>query len=410
MIKLKSKKLLIFIIAVLIIGVGAAAAARAAKNNNIGLAVEVSAATKGDIIVKVPANGILEEVEKRLVYYEGSSRVKSVEVELGQRVTKGQLLAVVDTVDLKGKISIAREQQEIERISLEKLEKTRIEAINNSKSLLTEARLSLERHRGLFEKGAISLVEFEKLQKACDEAEGVYQQYLKNEDSLYYDIQKMNKQLNISQLNLKDLQEQQQKQTANIISPIDGIITQRNLEAGAFTNPATPAFVVSNLEELEIKINVSEYDIAKVHIGQEVEIVTDAMGDKTFKGIVEKIAPIANRVSTGQSTETVVGVTIKVLESHEFLKPGFTVKTRIISNKKENTLLVPYDALQTEKNGTKYLFVVKDGIAVKRDVQIGIESDFNIEVIANLEEGEELVLNPSANLKDGDRVSIKAKK
>ena len=410
MTKFKSKKLLVFIMIVLIIGVGTAAAARAAKNNNLGVAVEVAAATKGDIIVKVPANGVLEEVEKKLVYYDGSSRVKSVEVELGQRVTKGQLLAVVDTVDLNGKINISKEQQEIERISLDKLEKTRIDAINNSKSVLTEARLTLDRNKELFEKGAISQVEFEKLQKACDVAEKDYQQYLKNEDSLYYDIQKMYKQLNISQLSLKDLQEQQQKQTANIISPIDGIITQRNLEAGAFTNPATPAFVVSNIEALEIKINVSEYDIAKVHIGQEVEIVTDAMGDKTFKGTVEKIAPVANRVNTGQSTETVVSVTIKVLESHEFLKPGFTVKTRIISDKKENTLLVPFDALLTEKNGMKHIFVVKDGIAIKRDVQIGIESDFNIEIIANLEVGEEIVLNPSVNLKDGDKVSLKAKK
>ena len=410
MTKFKSKKLWVIIIIILVIGMGTSAMVKARKGGSQGIPIETVVVSKGDIIVKVPANGVLEEVEKKLVYYENSSRVKSTEVEIGESVTKGQLLAVVDTVDFNGKVNVAIEQQDIEKISLQKLEKARMEAINNSKSILTDARLALQRNKELLETGAISQLEFEKIHRSWQDAEKDYQEYLHNEDSLYYDIKKMYKQINISQINVKDLLDQREKQISNIVSPIDGIVTQRNLEAGGFTNPTTPCFIISNLDNLEIKINVSEYDISKVKLGQEVEIVTDAISDKTFKGTVEKIAPVATRVNTGQSTETVVGVTIKVLDAHEFLKPGFTVKTRIISEKKENTIVVPYDAIQTEKNGTKFLFVVKDNVANKIEVQVGIESDFNIEIIGNLNEGDEIVLSPPVTLKDGDRVVIKAKK
>lgn len=410
MARFKSKKLIIIVIIIILVGIGTAAATRAARTGNLGIPVEVVTIAKGDIVVKVPANGILEEVEKQMVYYEGSAKVKSIEVELGQRVTKGQLLATVDATDLKNKIDVAREQLEIERISLEKVEKSRLEAIDSSKSILTEARLNLERNKALFEKGAISQVEFEKLQKSCEDAEKVYQQYLDNEDALYYDIQKLHKQLNVSRMNIDDQVAQQQKQSAHIVSSMEGVVTQQNIQLGSFTSPTSPCFVISNLEHLEIKIDVSEYDIGKVHIGQEVEIVTDAMADKIFKGTVEKIAPVASRVNTGQSIETVVNVTIKVLETNEFLKPGFTVKTRIISDSSENTIVVPFDAIQTENEGTRYVYVVKDGIVEKREVQIGVESDFSIEVVSNLTEGEEVIVNPPANLADGDRVLVIAKK
>ncbi len=410
MARFKSKKLIIIVIIIILVGMGMAAATRAARAGNQGTPVEVAVIAKGDIVVKVPANGVLEEVEKQLVYYEGSSKVKSIEVELGQRVTKGQLLAIVDATDLKSKIDVAGEQQEIERITLERLEMSRVEAIDSSKSLLTEARLTLERNQELFDRGAISQVELEKLQKSCDDAERTYQQYLNNEDSLYYDIQKLHKQLNISRLNINDLLAQQQKQSAQIVSPMEGVVTQQNIELGGFTSPTSPCFVISNMEHLEIKIDVSEYDIAKVHIGQEVEIVTDAMGDKIFKGTVEKIAPVASRVNTGQSVETVVGVTIKVMETNEFLKPGFSVKTRIISESSLNTIVVPFDAIQTENEGARFVYVVKDGIVAKREVQVGVESDFTIEVVSNLTEGEEVIVNPPDNLADGDKVLVIAKK
>lgn len=409
MAKFKIKKPWAVALVIFVLAVASAAAVRASKGASQGLLVETTAAVKGDIVVKVPANGVLEEVERKLVYYEGNARVEAVEVELGQQVAKGQLLAVVDAVNLEGKLGIAREQLEIDKLSLARLERSRLDAIDSSKQALTDAKLSLDRNRELLDKGAISQVEFENIVKGFNEADKNYRQYLNNEDSLYFDIQRTVKQINIANLNIYDLLEQKERQSAEIVSPMDGTVTQRNVEVGGFTSPASPCFVVSNLNELEIRINVSEYDIGKVRIGQEVEIVSDAIGDKIFKGTVESIAPVASRVNTGQSTETVVGVTIRVLDTHELLKSGFTVKARIISNKKENTVIIPFDAIQTESNGTRFVFVVEEGIASKREIRIGIESDFNVEVIANLTEGEEIILSPPAALKDGDKVAVKPK-
>ncbi|GAB6086349.1 efflux RND transporter periplasmic adaptor subunit [Alkaliphilus crotonatoxidans] len=406
--KNKKKKMIVLLIAVVVLASLSFMAVRSSKASNQGVFAEVMTVEKKDIAVKIPATGTLEELEKASIFYEGTGKVAEIKVEVGQFVKKGEILASLDESEFGNKLNIASTQLEMERLNLAKLEKSRKEAMEKARKSLESTQLQHERNMALFESGGLSQAELEKSQDALEELQTTYQQYQNNEDSLYFEIQHTKKQIEVSQLNIDDLTKEQTRLGGIITSPIDGVITAVNIDRGTVVSPTSPCFVVSNLDQLEIKINVNEYDIARVEVGQQVEIETDALTGTVFEGTVEKIAPVASKLSTGQTTETAVEVTIKVMERHEMLKPGFSVKTRIISDKRENTLVVPFDSIQIQPDGKKLVYIVKeDGTAAAKEVQTGIESDFEVEITQGIEAGQTIILRPGASLKDGDRVIIR---
>ncbi|SCY74150.1 efflux RND transporter periplasmic adaptor subunit [Alkaliphilus peptidifermentans] len=404
----KGKKKIIVIIVVLLIAAGiTAAAVSASKGGKQGITVDVATIEAGDISVKIPANGLLEEVERELVFHDSESagKVETVEVEVGDTVTKGQVLATLDSVEFGNKLSISETQLEVEKLNLQRLKKSRQESMDDTLRQLEEAKKSFERSKELFENGAISQLEYEQNEKNYQDIVRSYEQFTNNEDSLYYEILKTEKQIKVSQLTIQDTIRQMEKNQGDITSPIDGIVTEVNARKGFFISPSTPAFIVADTTNLQIRINVSEYDISKVRQGQKVEIESDALANTLFNGIIEKIAPTASKISTGQTNETVVPVTINVIDQHEMLKPGFSVKARIVSEERENTIVLPFDSIIVEDQDKRFVFVCNDNVLEKREVEIGIESDFHVEIVSGLTMGEKIVLRPNMTLNDGDLVT-----
>ena len=407
------KKKVIVITALLLVIVIGVIGVNSLKGKEEGVEVDVMTLEKGQITVTVPANGLLEEVEKQTIYVEDSAKVLSIEVEEGDYVVAGQVLALLDGEDLDIQMDIKKEMLEINKLELEKLEKAYEEEKAEEKRQLEsrlrkmeEAKADLEKHEELYEHGAISQQEYENYKRTYEDAKESYKALKDRQDTHELDVEKMKKNIAITQLEIEEIAKRIEKQESKIVSSINGVVTNIHLEEGSFVNPSNPGFVISNVDDLAIEINVNEYDIAKVEIGQEVEIETDALPGKTFKGVVEKIAPVAKIMSTGQTNETVIPVTIKVEEKDELLKPGFSVKTKIICQEKEDVLVLPFDVIMVESNGAKNVFVVRDDILHKMEVQTGVESDFDVEIVAGLEEGDKIVMNPSSMLEDGMKVIV----
>ncbi|AKL93851.1 efflux transporter, RND family, MFP subunit [Clostridium aceticum] len=415
--KTKWKKKMMIVVVAAVVMVAAIVTVTAMRGKEQRAFVDVFALQKGAIAVTVPANGVLEEVEKQTIYTETNVKVVSVEVKEGDFVKAGQVLATLDSEDLGNQLEIKKKMLGMEKIELAKLEGDQEEAvaehrrrIERSFSLVEEAKASLERSKELYDHGAIPQQAYRDEERAYEDALRDYEEIKEKRVSAEFDIQRMQKKIAITELEIREIQEKMGKQQNKIISHIDGVVTAVHLEAGSIANPANPSFVISNTKDLRIEIKVSEYDIAKVALGQEVEIQTDAVADKTFRGVVEKIAPVARRESTGQTTETVIAVTIKVEETDDLLKPGFTVKTKIINQQQEDVLLVPFDTIMTEANGAKTVFVVEEDILHRVEIQTGIESDFEIEIIEGLEVDQKIVLNPSMDLQEGMKVLVNERK
>ena len=149
-----------------------------------------------------------------------------------------------------------------------------------------------------------------------------------------------------------------------------------------------PGIVLADLSELQIKVNVAEVDIDQVRIGQEAEVLLDALPERPLKGQVAAIAPAA------RSEQGVVNypLTIALHDGIEGIRPGMTGNVRITVGQRENVLYVPNRALR-RAGGQRVVAVVRDGQIVETPVRIGLNNDTVTEIVDGVRAGEVVVLN-----------------
>jgi len=179
----------------------------------------------------------------------------------------------------------------------------------------------------------------------------------------------------------------QNLQDAQIIAPIEGIITEVNGEVGENVSGAEPTIVMI-APKLKIKANVSETDITKVRVGNDISMTLDAFPmDEVFKGKVVDIDP-AETVVQG-----VIYYQITALfdNDHPDIKAGMTVNLDIMANKKENVLTVSPQAV-SYKDNKPFVRILVDGVPQEKNIEIGLEGNDAIEVTGGLQAGDEVVL------------------
>ncbi len=180
---------------------------------------------------------------------------------------------------------------------------------------------------------------------------------------------------------------QDQINDSNLIAPRAGIVTKINGEVGETATAASEFISIITAENFEIKANISEVDISKVKIGDEVEITFDALGpEKEFKGEVVEIDPAETEISG------VIYYKAATMFSGdaEIIKLGMTANLDIVTARKENVLLIPFQALK-EKDGQKYVQVLEGDIAKDIIVEIGLKGDVDLEILNGLREGQDVV-------------------
>jgi len=186
--------------------------------------------------------------------------------------------------------------------------------------------------------------------------------------------------------------------SAKIIAPFNGTVTDSLVNQGKTVSSGAEAFQVDNLNSLEISVSVSEVDVNKLAVGQEAEITFSAISGKTYKGVVEQVG------SAGSTSSGVVEfyATIKVLDADQKVKPGFSANISIIVNQVQNVLLVPNQAVMTDStSGKSYVIVSANGKMTKVIVEVGLKSDTYTEVTSsNLKEGDTVLVVTSSSSSD----------
>jgi RND family efflux transporter MFP subunit len=214
----------------------------------------------------------------------------------------------------------------------------------------------------------------------------------------------------------KEAFELEQKKEAltntKVTSPIAGTVVRVNCKVGRFadkTDDDKPMFIINNLDVLEMKINVSEYSIGKVAIGQPVEISADILSGETARGEVTAISPTGEEKGNG-STERVIPTTIRIIDQNTRLIAGITAKAKIELRKAENVWVVPISAVVQQPDGSIAIACVKDNTVSFIPVTTGVESDIQAEVIPEeegaLTEGLQVIDTPSSMLTEGMTVTV----
>ena len=172
-----------------------------------------------------------------------------------------------------------------------------------------------------------------------------------------------------------------------IRAPIPGTITKKNLEAGEQASLSEPVLEMIGRSNLEIEVDIPESDISKIKTAQTAEIDLDAFAsDLKFSGIVSFIDPAETLI------QDVVYYKVKVqlAEDYAEIKPGMTANVVIFTAQKDDVLSIPFRAVKS-RNGDKYVEILVNNQPRERIVQLGLRGDDGVEIIAGLEEGDEVI-------------------
>jgi HlyD family secretion protein len=187
--------------------------------------------------------------------------------------------------------------------------------------------------------------------------------------------------------------------TAQLTAPFAGTITAVDAMAGDQVRAGANAFRIDDLSHLLADVQVSEVDINSVETGQPVTITFDAILDREYHGLVTQVARVGEVVQ-GAVNFT---VTVEIGDADAQVKPGMTAAVNIVVNAMTGVLLVPNRAVRLV-DGQRVVYVLQDGQPVEVEITLGASSDTVSEIVSgDLQEGDEIILNPPSLLTQGGR-------
>ena len=183
-----------------------------------------------------------------------------------------------------------------------------------------------------------------------------------------------------------------------ITAEFDGVVTEVNAVEGGTVAPGSQLLKLESTQDVMVRITVTKYDLDKIAVGQKAKVT---IGSKEYEGKVEKINKMAEQNNSGAS---VVGTEIKITNPDSNVILGVEAKVVISTAQEENAVLIPVTAVNVDMEG-EFVYVVEEGILVKKRVVTGISSDTMVQITEGLAEGEQVVTDVTANLMEGMTVA-----
>ncbi|MCJ7854949.1 efflux RND transporter periplasmic adaptor subunit [Lachnospiraceae bacterium NSJ-143] len=452
---MKGRKKVIIIAAVAVIAAAAVVLAKGRGGKKAEAAPippsTVSVET-GDIEQRVTASGTVQAADEHSIFIELSQEVEEVFAEVGDYVEEGQILVTYDIDDdrteLEDKVKSAQISLDNANLELSKIvdpaEGTELlelkskvmsaqqsfddaqKKLSDNAEDIADAREDLDYAGQMLDLGGISQSEYDSYEKTYNDlvketstlednlksAELAFetaQLNLTNGQDRLNDPSTLNsykKQLNTvetAKMNLKQAQDNLAKLTEASYSPVSGTVIESSAVEGQMLTDSTAIMKLADLTNLDVMAYVSEYDIAKIAVGQNVELMSDGIEDTVYHGTVTKIEPVAESKGTISGSETVVPVLVHMTDNDSLVKPGMEFDMEFITVSLENTDYIPVSAVMKDtKNNSYYVFAVNDsGILEKRTVEIGVSSDMYMQLISGIEKGDAIVESPDSNMEEG---------
>ncbi|RMG49021.1 MAG: efflux RND transporter periplasmic adaptor subunit [Acidobacteria bacterium] len=353
-----------------------------------------------------------------------TGRVVALFVDEGDFVRRGQIIARLDDRELRAQVHQARANLEAARARLAELEAgSRPQEIERAKAQMDRARadlrnaeIALGRTERLVREGVLQ-------QQALDDARARYEMALNAYEAAKkdYELARIGPRKEAIELARAQVHQAEaalafaQAQLDNTIirAPITGTVLDRYVDVGemvttGFTSDrgAKQALVtIADLSDLQVELDITEADIAKVQLDQPVVITPDAYPNRHYRGVVEYIASVADR------QKATIKVKVKVLNPDEFLRPDMGAKVTFYEKgakvvPRAATVMVPRAAVVT-RNGRPVVFLVQGEKAVMQPVTTGREEAGYVEILDGLQGGERVIVSGQEALRDGDRVVIR---
>lgn len=335
------------------------------------------------------------------------AEILEIPVKEGDKVIKGQTLAVLDDSDVKREAEIARNDYDLAVSTCNEKNKEARNGYAKAVQDLKTAQDNYNRTKTLYDGGSVPLVDLETAENGLHDAEREKDAYtVKNGSAVADDSYR----LQIEKAKFDYEKAKEQLDNTVLKAPIDGTVVRVNTKVGRFADKMendAPLFVIENLDNLELEIKVSEYSIGKVEVGQEAEITADILNGEPVYGKVASISPTGEEKGGG-SSERVIPTKIQITDNNTKLIAGITARASIILEESEDALTVPVSAV-FEKDGNNYIQEITDGAVSWIPVDIGVEGDVDMEIIPadgkTLDETSVLIASPGEQYAEGMAVT-----
>jgi len=354
--------------------------------------VDTVQAVKGSIVKEIIDTGYVQPVDSKDLYAAQNSTIEQLPVEAGQKVEKGQILVVLENLDLTIQI---RDTRSLLSQTLIDAEGSKA-ALDKASAELEDAKENYARIQNLYETGAASRVEYDRAalqvqidEKTLQEASTVLEAGLAQAEGL---------KQSLAVLSAKEEQ-------LTVKSPLEGIVLAVPVKLGQVVNSGVLLVTVADSEQLEIKADILSDDLGQVAVGQKVTVTAPVL-DRRLTGAVKKIYPQAEeKISALGVIQRRAPVLITVKDPAN-LKPGFEVKVAIQTLSRTDVLIVPRESVITRGDGQKEVAVVNNGRISYQLIETGINDQDNIEVAGGLKEGDLVVRDGSLGLKENTKVKF----
>jgi HlyD family secretion protein len=418
-----------------------------------GIKVAVEKITKRTIIETVSASGKVYPEDERKVSSDVSGEITDLYVLEGDSVKKGQLLARVFA-----DVLTSNRDRSASVVNQQEAQVSNIEAgVEAFEARLNQAKQAYDRQKKLFDDKVISRAEFEQAESSYLSAKADLNAAKQNIKGTKAAVQSARADLNAANKNLS---------RTTIVSPMDGIVSLLAVKkgervAGNQFSVGTEMMRIADLSKIEVRVDVGENDIPKIHIGDSATIEVDAYNDRKFKGVVTQISSSstsAQSITAATSTSDVTNYKVYIrIDPASYVdlidpakprsfpfRPGMSASADIMTKRHENVLAVPILAITTRDKNEKasgakakeeadkkkaagqdvstntavlaedmeeVVFVVSaDGKVKKVPVRTDIQDNEYIEVLSGLKEGDQVVSAPyntiSKLLKDDMKVTV----
>ena len=301
--------------------------------------VAVVQVTSRDVPQTATYTSTVQAYVKNNIAPQMAGRIAKINVEIGDFVTKGQILAEMDRTQLL-QAQLQLQNQEVE----------------------------LNRLKALYEAGGLSQSDYDAIEMSYNVAKAQTENLLEN---------------------------------TVLRSPVNGVVTARNYDAGDMYAMASPIYTVEQIKPVKLLVGISESDYTKVKKGDSVQITADAIPGTTFYGKIEKIYPTIDPTTRTFTVEVVVS------NNYNTLRPGMFARATVNFGSNHNVVIPDVAVVKQQGSGERFVYVLnQDNTVTYQKVELGRRMGTEYEVLSGIEDGTKIVTGGQIRLKDGVKVIV----
>jgi HlyD family secretion protein len=374
------------------------------------LSVDVTAAQRRDIATYVELDGQVAPLEQSTLAFQQNGTITSIDVNIGDRVHAGQVLAKIDDSVLRAQAAQAQAQAGQQsatakgsQVGLPVQIETNNTTLETDKAALRNAKLTYDQDEELYKSGYVSQSQLETARAAYVQAQSAYSTALiglRNNVVSQETVKAAVASAVAAEANARTLNTQVSQTT--LYAPYDGVITARLLDPGAYGGPSAPVLAISRIATLWININVPDDDLPFVRPGELARFTSTSLPGQTFQGRISTV----NAVPTSGTLSYLARIQME--NPSEVLRGGMLVTALLPRESHAHTIVVPRSAVAQTQSGGYVVYVVgADNKAQSVPVRVGVQTDTLSEVLSpRVQPGTKVITTRPETLKDGSAVAI----